>query len=1197
MKGLLRYTYLLGLLIFLMSLFVVSASIAQHKKKHKKAAATKSSSHTTNHKSSHQSGHKSGHKVNHKNSHTSNSHKGHHKTSAYKRVLSEEPESTNTLITNDHSELRNAFQHPPESAKPWVFWYWEQEAVSKEGITLDLQAMKDAGIGGAYLMTIKGAANPPLFSPAVEQLTPQWWQMVKFAMTEADRIGVKLAMHDCDGFAVAGGPWITPELSMQKVTWSKTIIQGGKNYNDTLAKPQINNNYYRDIAVFAYPLPKGQEASSETIVPIVTTSKQGVEAQFLAVKGNKKGFSSDTACWIQYAFAQPFTCRSITIHTNSNNYQAQRLIVQISDDGQHFKQHIRLEPARSGWQDGDAPNTYAIPPVTARYFRFVYDKAGTEPGAEDLDAAKWKPNFKIAGITLYSSPQLNQYEGKNGEIWRIAAHTTKAEIADSLCISKDKLINITSHLDAQGKLNWDAPAGNWVILRMGHTSTGHMNETGGAGKGLECDKFNPEAVKLQFNNWFGEAVKQAGPELAARVLKIFHVDSWECGSQNWSPVFQQEFKKRRGYDLTPYLPAMAGIPVQSVDASEKFLHDVRQTIAELLVDNFYHTMTTLAHEKGCSFSAESVAPTMVSDGMLHFSEVDIPMGEFWLRSPTHDKPNDMLDAISGGHIYGKDIIQAEAFTELRMAWDEHPAMLKTLADRNFALGINRFVLHVFNHNPWTDRRPGMTLDGVGTYFQRDQTWWKPGKAWFEYLQRCQTLLQIGKPVADIAVFTGEEIPRRAVLPDRLVNILPGLFGADVVSNEAKRLANTAEPLRTLPEGVTSSANMADPQNWVNPLRGYTYDSFNRDALLRLATVKNGRIELPGGASYSVLVLPGSMKMSPDGDVVSDEVSAKVKQLIREGATIVSNIKSLQGLTSTPNGRVFNAPYRDESFSNIGLERDMIATDSLQHYVKDIAWTHRAAPELDIYFIANQQNVERTINFSLRVPGKEPELWDPMTGDTYLLNEWNNDNDRTNLTLRLQPNGSVFIVLRKASAGKRHEGQNWVNYKTIVPIEGIWQVQFDARNGGPAAPELFTNLTDWSQNEDAAIRYYSGTATYTQNFIYNQSFANGHVWLDLGNIYNIADVSVNGIYCGTAWTAPYRVDITKALRSRKNRVSIEVTNTWANRLIGDHTQPENKRVTWTTAPYRLDGKPLLPAGLLGPVKIITASRSKDLNTQE
>ncbi len=231
----------------------------------------------------------------------------------------------------------------------------------------------------------------------------------------------------------------------------------------------------------------------------------------------------------------------------------------------------------------------------------------------------------------------------------------------------------------------------------------------------------------------------------------------------------------------PYLPLLAGIPMDDAETSERVLLDVRTTIAELVKDVFYQVLADSAKEYDCRFSAECVSPTMVSDGLLHYQMVDLPMGEFWLNSPTHDKLNDMLDAVCGAHIYGKNIIQAEGFTEVRGTWNETPAMLKTLLDRNYALGINKLVFHVYVHNPYMDKKPGMTLDGIGLFFQRDNTWFKNGgKGLVDYITRCQTLLQYGVPVTDIAVFTGEEIPRRAILPDRLVPSLPGIYGEDRV---------------------------------------------------------------------------------------------------------------------------------------------------------------------------------------------------------------------------------------------------------------------------------------------------------------------------------------------------------------------------------------------------------------------------------
>lgn len=1121
------------------------------------------------------------------------------------------------------SALTMAFQSPPEAARPWVLWHWMKASFSKAGITADLEAMKEAGIGGAYLMPIKPADNPPLLSPPIHTLSPEWWDMVKHALNEAERLGLKIGMHACDGFAVAGGPWITPELSMQKVVWTEAQVKGGSHFNSTLAQPETIEGFYKDIAVLAYPTPEGAAQTTYTTVPKVTTSVAGTDAQFLVTKDNKKTFNSKDSCWIQYTFDKPFTCRSIKIITNGNNHQAHRLLIQASDDGRNFRDVEQLEPARHGWQDYDANSTHVITPTTARYFRFVYDKEGTEPGAEDLEAAKWKPVLKVSSIELSSTPRIHQYEGKTGEVWRVSRRTTVKQVPDALCVQPDKIIDITKYLDASGRLTWNAPAGNWTILRIGHTSTGHKNYIGGAAVGLECDKFNPEAARLQFDNWFGEAVRQAGPELASRILKMFFIDSWEAGSQNWSPVFREEFKRRRGYDLFTYLPAMAGVPVQSADVSERFLHDVRQTIAELINDNFFVPIAELAHAKSCTFTAENTAPTMVGDGMLHYKTVDVPMGEFWYNSPTHDKPNDMLDAISGAHIYGKPIVQAEAFTTVRMDWSEHPGALKTMGDRNYALGINRFVYHVFVHNPWTDRKPGMTLDGVGLYFQRDQTWWKPGRAWVDYARRCQALLQQGRPVADIAVFTGEELPRRALMPDRLLPSLPGIFGADAVVSEVKRLANEGQPLRQKPTGVTLVENMSDAEDWIDPLRGYAYDSINRDALLRLAKVNNGRIELPGGASYGILVLPAKHQMTPDNDIMTPEVANRLRELVEAGATIIihdqpmrspslqnypANDQALQQVVQRlwdgqpeevrdkvsgsfqmhriGKGRVIKGPYQADSFATLGIERDIIMRENSEQQAREIAWIHRTEAGVDIYFISNQQAKQRTLELSLRTAGRIPELLDPVTGEVQQAGTWRTESGRTILPLQLPPNGSLFVVLQQPTEEKgRNEGKNWVEPAIVQSFDGPWQVTFDPEFGGPAKPVIFNQLQDWSKHSDFNIRHYSGTAVYSKTFNWKTpSDKPSRVWLDLGHVANIAEVKLNGVSCGVAWTAPYRVDINKALKSGDNELTIEVSNTWANRLIGDQTLPEAERVTKTTAPFRLEGKPLLEAGLLGPVTI-------------
>lgn len=1053
--------------------------------------------------------------------------------------------------------LREQFLCPPTEAKPWTFWYWMYGAVSAQAITADLEAMKQVGLGGAYLMPIKSIEQGKEHGGTAEQLSPQWWQLVHHSMSEADRLGLKLGVHICDGFALAGGPWITPGESMQKVVWSDTIVSGGTFKTIALPLPETYQGYYQDIALFALPADESPDQAASKLTYGSTNPANNADPTRAISVDTAGVIRSSYPCFIQYEYAAPFTCRNIEVVVSGNNYQANRLKVMASNDGVTYWLVKQLVPPRQGWHNTDHNSTHAIPSTTARYFRFYWTPQGSEPGSEDLDDAKWKPNLKINQLRLHGDLRLNQWEGKAGLVWRVSPQTTEAEVSNAACFTQKQIINLTSSLK-EGKLTTVLPPGKWKILRMGHTATGRTNATGGGGRGLECDKFSSAAVQKQFDNWFRQFFEQTDPALARRVLKYMHVDSWECGSQNWSSNLPAEFLARRGYSLMEYLPLLAGIPMESAKRSEEVLRDVRTTIAELVVDVFYKVLADCAKAYDCQLSAECVAPIMVSDDLLHYQRVDRPMGEFWLNSPTHDKLNDMLDAISGAHIYGKKIIQAEGFTEVRGTWDEHPAMLKTLLDRNYALGINKLFFHVYVHNPWMDRAPGMTLDGIGLFFQRNQTWFdNGGKALVDYATRCQALLQYGHPVVDIAVFTGEEMPRRAILPDRLVPSLPGIYGAERVESEKIRLANEGQPLRTKPVGVTHTANMADPEQWINPLRGYAYDSFNRDALLRLATVEGGRLTLPGGASYKVLVLPLARPMNPDNRPLSPEVARKVSEL-KQGGVVVPQL-----------------PYHATDFSADGLTPDVIVP-------QDIAWTHRRGDEAEVYFISNQQDEARTLTVSLRVSGKKPELWNPLTGEITEEVSYVQENGRTVVPLSLAAAESVFIVLKDPAVATLYHAPTFVTQRAPLQTKR-WSVTFPAINQTVVKDQLF----DWSKESDEKIAYYSGTATYQSTFHWKER-KSGRIYLQLGSVMNVATVRVNGISCGTAWTAPYQVDITPALKSGENQLTIEVTNTWTNALRGADRGKAPFQGIWTNGKYRMKEDTLLPAGLLGPLEIIHQS---------
>ncbi len=1016
-----------------------------------------------------------------------------------------------TAQASDGLVVRSQQAH---TVRPWTFWYWMYGCVSDEGIRLDLKAMKEAGIDGFYLMPIKDPTDGEQYGGTARQLSEEWWKRMDTVFHVADSLHLRVGIHFSDGFALGGGPWITPEESMQKVVWSDTIVEGGK-APVTLRQPEAFQGYYEDLGVYAFPLQQQETLKSLKSLETLKSLKPSASVEF--------PFRSTEACEVVFTYERPFTLRHVRIVTGGNNYQAHRWKVYASEDGDTYH-HVRdIEPARQGWQNTDAQATYAIPTTTARYFKFCWTPEGSDPGSEDMDAAKWRPVLKVADMQLGSQAVVDGYEGKSGLVWRVSK-AFPLDAADChpmpLMLPKGNTATL--------------PPGTWRVLRMGHTSTGHTNATGGGGRGLECDKFSRPAIRKQLTQWFDTIFYRSHAKSVTRL----HVDSWECGSQNWGRHFAQAFQQRRGYDLMPWLPVYAGVPMVSSERTEQVLRDIRQTIAELVDEVFYDEMEQAAEAYGVKLSAECVAPTMVSDGLLHYRHTDYPMGEFWLRSPTHDKPNDMLDAISGAHIYGKNVVQAEGFTEVRGTWDETPAILKPLLDRNWCLGVNSIVFHVNTHNPWPDRKPGMTLDGIGTFFQRDNTWWPEMPAFTHYITETQKLLQRGEPVVDLAVYIGDETPRRAILPERLTTILPGLMGDSLLQLAALREANVGTPLETSPVGVTHTLNMTKADDWTNPLHGYKYDSFNHD-VLRGMHVEDGMVVTRDGMRYAAIVVPGARKMNPDNiNTALEEIEA----LRQQGA------------------RIIDSPWTEGDLTTLGIDPDIVLPEGVDY-------THRHTDVADYYFISNLTEREVAFPTQCRAARKFSYLQDTMHDCLTPVGD----------TITLGPYASVFLVttdeeyrLKKvtppeeALCSKRQ-------FTRVAEVTGDWQVTLE-ENGTTFTTDLSQGL---EAHEDPKIKYFSGHASYENTFKYK---GKGKVWLHLEEVHDIATVYVNGVCCGTSWLPPHRVDITEAVKRGTNHLRIVVANTWANALLGaDNGTPPYDGI-WTNAKYRRAEKTLLPAGM-------------------
>jgi hypothetical protein len=474
----------------------------------------------------------------------------------------------------------------------------------------------------------------------------------------------------------------------------------------------------------------------------------------------------------------------------------------------------------------------------------------------------------------------------------------------------------------------------------------------------------------------------------------------------------------------------------------------------------------------------------------------------------------------------------------------------------------------------------------------------------------QFQLQKGKPVIDLAVFIGEDFPSRSFVPDRLVPFIPNVFGAARLESEKIRLENEGQPTAKMPKEVTYSKNITDLSQWINPLNGYQYDSFNADVLINRAKVQNGKITFGSGIEYGALLFPGSHKMAPN-KMISLASAEKILQLLKEGGTIFVDEKpNIQpGIQSEADqkkwqnvideiwnninstswkigkGTVVKLPYLGNDFASIGITQDVYFPNLNRADSETIAWAHRKADNEEVYFLSNQKSEKRTFEASFRIAGKVLQWYNPVTDKTSALANWKIENGRTIVSVTLDANESGFVIFKdKTEMISVKVTENNSEFEIVQTLDENWNLQFDSEFKGPKEIVKINKLFDWSTSENEQIKYYSGTASYKKEFVWKGK-ASDKIWLDLGEIANIAEVSINGKDCGTLWTFPYKTDISKALKKGKNEIIIKITNTWANRLMGDQKLPKEERLTWTTAPYRLEGNPLLKAGLLGPVTIV------------
>jgi len=812
------------------------------------------------------------------------------------------------------------------------------------------------------------------------------------------------------------------------------------------------------------------------------------------------------------------------------------------------------------------------------------------------------------------------------------------DLPPGAAIDPERILDLSDRLAADGRLTWDVPEGAWTILRFGRTSTGANSRPAPVpGLGLECDKLDAAALNAHFDAFVGALLSEIGPRRGptGKGWTMLHIDSWEMGAQNWTSTFRDEFRRRRGYDLVLYLPAVTGRIVKSLEVSERFLWDLRQTAQELVVENHAERLKELCAQHGFGLSIEPYDMTPCADMSLG-AVADVPMGEFWLYG--FHTFHSVIEAASLAHTYGRQVVGAEAFTSSDSErWQAHPASLKALGDWAFCAGVNRIVFHRYQHQPWPGLRPGMTMGPYGVHWERTQTWWDMAPAYHSYLARCQFMLRQGLSVADVCFLVAEGAPQ--------------VFRAP------------------------ASSTRGDPPDRL----GYNFDGCAPETLLARMSVKDGRLVLPDGMSYQVLVLPERETMTPS-------LLRKIRDLVAAGATAIGpRPRKSPGLSGYPDcdaevkmladelwgdcdgelvtehifekgrivwkrsappstspaqgtepgaapdaaapGRTFwlegtpplSKPEQYGDFSRVtavlagmGVAPDFDSDAALRY-------THRKDGEAEIYFVANPEDRFLTASCTFRVSGKKPEIWDATTGEVRDLPEFTMENGRTSVPLRLEPHQSYFIVFRRPVSAEKQAGRNFPGTGEAVEMSGPWEVSFDPKWGGPEKV-TFAGLEDWSLRTEVGIKFYSGVATYSKTFDLPPSAEGGEkagrnadtrLWLDLGIVKNIARVRLNGRDLGVVWCAPWRVDITTAAKPKANRLEIVVANLWPNRLIGDERlppdaeygaggrllrwpewllkgapRPETGRYAFATWRHFNKDSTLLPSGLLGPVTLRT-----------
>ncbi|AIT81997.1 glycosyl hydrolase [Novosphingobium pentaromativorans] len=1105
--------------------------------------------------------------------------------------------------------LEVAFQDPPDAARPRVWWHWMNGNITKDGIRKDLEWMKRIGIGGLQNFDAN-LQTPQVVDHRLVYMTPEWKDAFRFAAHEADRLDLELAIASSPGWSETGGPWVKPQDGLKKLVWSETTLAPGKRFVGKLPSPPETTGpfqtlglplsieeiisgkpegaggvtYGGQVGVIAFPV------SDAGALPVPNASdgagnplsgKALIDADIAG--GVTLAREEGKAPSLRLDYAHPVTARAATVFVPNIKvpFAGAAFIgaLEASKDGVNWQPIERFDLA-------NVPTTIGFAAVKAAHFRLVLN-----PREPDASLGSPAPGVATAGLfdgiarTMASQPLVvgqfqlrgealvDRFETKAGFVMSRDYHALGGPKDGAKGIEPQNVVDLTEKLRPDGTLDWNAPplpAGqHWRVLRLGYSLLGTTNHPAPPeATGLEVDKFDGNAVRNYLEHYIGMYKDAAGADMVGkRGVRAILTDSIEVGEANWTPRMLEQFQRLRGYDARPWLPALTGTIVGTRAQSDRFLYDYRRTLADLLASEHYGTVVKVAHENDLKVYGEALEDhrPMLGDDMAMRSHADVPMAALWTfdrkEGPRQTLIADMKGAASVAHLYGQNLVAAESMTAAMAPWAFAPKDLKRFIDLEFVSGVNRPIIHTSVHVPVDDKKPGLSLFIFGQYFNRQESWAELARPWMDYMARSSLLLQEGRNLADVAYFYGEEAP------------LTGLYGDEPVADA--------------------------------PIR-YAYDFLNFNALTELLANDGQDVVAPSGARYKAIYLGGSSSH------MTLAALRKLAALVEGGATVVgmapiatpSNTGAQEGnlaewsslvarlwpgsdYARVGKGRVIASKDIEAALKTMGVATDFSFTGA--EAGATIPFVHRRDDKGEIYYLVNQQEAAQSIEAHFRVTGKQPELWHPETGKSEPVSYRISGNE-TVVPLQLDGEEAVFVVFRKP-AMKDAVTLVAQSQREIAALDGEWHVAFQADRGAPASIDL-AQLEPLEKNVNPGVKYFSGIATYSRNFTLSGKWGKSRsLWLDLGKVGDLAQVSINGVDVGTAWHTPYRLDIGKAVRKGQNTLEIRVANTWVNRLIGDR-QDGAQKITWTAMPtYRADA-PLRPSGLIGPVRLMEQTDGAD-----